>query len=471
MTVERLAFSLFILGIGFLSYLYGVASARFGLFPYEFMHDAWIGGTALRQVWANSFDKQPPGALSFEAEPGIVPNSVRHEGGALPDRDLILITGGPYELMSVCPEFGCLAWIMDRAGTIYHAWPVGRNEPWGHIAQARGFSQFDDVYPESLHVNDNGDLLVSYQVRDGFPYSVGLAKFDKDGKLLWKHETFSHHWFYVDENGMIYAPSHEIVDSPVAIPGTSQQLVCNEKRIYKDLILVLSPDGTITRRISVLEALFESDYGGLVHLTPDACDPLHLNDVRLLTEEDAPAYTELLGGDMLISFRNLNTIAVLDPATARIKWISSGLTLRQHAPRYLGDNSILVFDNLGGPVDKGGSRIVKIDLASREVSTIFPRADTPPELNFFTEIAGHMDLNANRSRALVSLTMQGRVLEIDLQTGEVLWEYDHVDDVTKYMESAGQDEGKRYARFGINGAYYVEGASFLADAMQQRAAR
>ena len=46
--VERVAFNLFVLGLAFLGYLYGVASARFGLFPYEIVQDAWSGGTALR---------------------------------------------------------------------------------------------------------------------------------------------------------------------------------------------------------------------------------------------------------------------------------------------------------------------------------------------------------------------------------------------------------------------------------------
>jgi len=457
--VERLAFILFIVAMSLLSYLYGVASTRFGLFPYTIVHDAWIGGEALQEVLADEFDRKPPGSLNLQAEPG------RMAGGAPSDRpsgsarDLILMTGGPYMLMPECPELGCLAWIMDRAGAIYHAWPVDEAEPWDEMAKARGFSQVDDVYPESLHLYDNGDLLVSYQGRDMFPYSVGLAKFDENGQLIWKNGTLSHHWFDVGANGMIYAPSHEIVDSPLAIPGTDRALDCEDKKIYEDVIVVLAPDGTVARRISVLQALFDSGYGGLVSLTQDACDPLHLNDVRLLTEDDAPDYPGLSAGDMLVSLRNLNTTAILDSASARIKWLTSGLTVRQHAPRYLGDNDILIFDNLGGPQDKGGSRLARIDLASPEASTLFPVAATPPEVNFLSGVAGHIDLDAERSRALVSLIMQGRVLEIDLRTGAVLWEYDHVQDVGDYLRS--RDEDERFARFGINGAYYVEDADFL----------
>jgi hypothetical protein len=468
--MERLAFGLFALGLGLLSYLYGVASTKFELFPYEYVHDAWSGGKALYEVWADEFDRMPPGAISLEPGPARIELAARDVSPAGPGRDLILVIGGPYKLTSECPELGCLAWIMDRQGTVYHAWPLDRTEPWGELGRARGFSE-DDVYPSSLHLYDNGDLLVSYHVRDAYPYSVGMAKFDKDGKLLWKNAIFSHHDFYVDENGMIYAPSHKIVDSPLAIPGTHRQLECEDRKIYEDLILVLAPDGTVTRRISVLQVLFDSGYGGLVSLTTDMCDPLHSNHVRLLTRDDAPAYPTLAVGDMLISVRNLNTIAILDSETARVKWITSGQTVRQHSPNYLGANDILAFDNLGGPKDKGGSRLAKINLATEATTTLFPGADTPPELNFFTDGAGEIELDASRERALVSLTLQGRGLEIDLRTGDVLWEYDDVHDVTEYVGSTGEGEPKQYARFGLSGIYYVESASFLADVRRPMAAR
>ena len=43
---------LFVLGFAFLSYLYGVASSRFSLFPYEIVREAWIAGKALREAIA-----------------------------------------------------------------------------------------------------------------------------------------------------------------------------------------------------------------------------------------------------------------------------------------------------------------------------------------------------------------------------------------------------------------------------------
>ena len=165
--------------------------------------------------------------------------------------------------------------------------------------------------------------------------------------------------------------------------------------------------------------------------------------MRQRTRDYRPEY-------MLISIRNLNTVAVIDGTSTHIKWIASGLTLRQHAPRYLRGNRILVFDNLGGSANQGGSRLAEIDLASHAVTTLFPRMNTPPELDFFSEIAGHVSLDSERSRALVSLTMRGRIVEVDLRTGEVLWEYENTYDVTPYTEASGKGADQRFAKIRLH---------------------
>ena len=78
----------------------------------------------------------------------------------------------------------------------------------------------------------------------------------------------------------------------------------------------------------------------------------------------------------------------------------------------------------------------------------------------FTEVAGQLDLDAARERVLVALTMEGRAMEIDLRTGEVLWEHDEIHDMTEYM---GAEEGdpRQYARLAVSGLYYVDDPSFL----------
>jgi hypothetical protein len=55
------------------------------------------------------------------------------------------------------------------------------------------------------------------------------------------------------------------------------------------------------------------------------------------------------------------------------------------------------------------------------------------------DAAGHID-HPDGSRAAVSLSDQGRVLEIDLQKGNVLWELVNSHDLTRY-DQFGSAEG------------------------------
>jgi Arylsulfotransferase (ASST) len=456
--MDRLFAILFVIGLTGMSYLYGVASAKFALFPYEFVHQGWLAANALRE--ALSDDSNLPGVVAVEtsASPPTPPKS--DDVGA--ERDLILMTGWAGALMDHCPNVGCFAWIMNRQGKIHHAWAIDPEEPWGDTTQMSGFTRVENFYPSSLHLYDNGDLLVSYQGHNTYPYSVGLAMFDKAGKLLWKNELHSHHKLNVDGQGTIYTPAHKLIDSPLKLGVTDQELRCETRKIYDDVVYIIGRDGAVIDEISILRSLIDSGFSGLVALTPDTCDPIHLNYVDLLRAQDVSEYPGLSRGDLLVSMRHINALAIINRYTKQVKWLVSGLTIQQHNPRYIGNNKILVLDNLGGDAAKGGTRLVEIDLSSRRAVTVFPTADTP-DLDFFTRISGYFDLDEQRSRALVALSLQGRVLEIDLRTHKVLWEYTNVHDVSKYLENKGEESKGNFSTFAISAVYYVSRPSFLSN--------
>ncbi|MEO1019316.1 MAG: arylsulfotransferase family protein [Pseudomonadota bacterium] len=457
----RLAILLFALGISGLAYLYGVASTKFGLFPANVVEEAWLAAKALREAWNSDFQDRPPGAVALSSEPPILTDA---GAGDIPpaDEGLILMTGAPDVLTTHCPELGCLAWLMDRSGKIYHVWPIDPAIDWGETLS--GFNSIENIIPHGSHVFDNGDLLVSFQGRNTFPFGVGLAKFDKDGQLLWKSESNVHHWFDIDEEGNIFTPAHRLIDSPLQIGVMERELVCADKKIYDDLVEVFAQDGEVLEQFSLTEVMIDSGYGSLLELTRNDCDPLHLNDVEVLDAADAAAYPRFAAGDLLVSINSLNAIAVLDGTTKQVKWLISGMMSYQHNPRFSGDNKILVFDNRAGEARQGGSRLVEIDVGTHEFEAIFPHEATPDEIDFYTSVAGHFDMNEERDRALVSLSLQGRVLEIDLEAGEVLWEFENVHDVARYLEAEGKEADTDYAIFGITGAYYAGVPAFLESA-------
>lgn len=460
--------NLFILSFCVLTYLLGGLSVTFEMFPYQWFSDAKLAYEALEQAVPEEILTSRPTKFEGLEEDGLTGPTVLQGGQCSVGADeLILVNGGYYQMMSECPNFGCLAWIMERDGSIRHVWEVDPQEVWGDVKRIAGFNQPDNMYPAGMHLYENGDLLVVFQARNTYPYAVGIARFDKDSNLLWKVENYGHHWPSVDDDGLIYVPSLNPVDSPLVLGDTSAKVVCGAKKIYEDLIRVYSPDGKLLKSISVTQALLKSGYIGLVYegnrsgvLEYDECDPTHLNDVRVLSRDIADQYPGLNAGDILVSMRNNNTVAVIDKHTELIKMVLTGKTLLQHSPSFIGSGRIAVFDNNGGPKEKGGSRILSIDLLNGEVKTLFPRSSTPKDVDFYTHNGGRLVVHPSGSRALVSLTRRGRVVEVDFETGKVLWEYVNTHDLGPYLATKGDLRSEIYARFTTSGAYYVINPKF-----------
>jgi hypothetical protein len=178
-------------------------------------------------------------------------------------------------------------------------------------------------------------------------------------------------------------------------------------------------------------------------------DPTHLNDVRLIDDALAARHPGMTAGDVLVSLRNLNAVGVLDLDRREFTWIMTGATILQHSPRFHG-SGILVLDNLGGMEATGGSQLVEIDLKSRRCQTIFPRAGVKLPGVFSSPIAGHLDL-AHGNRALVTVWGGSKLWEIDLDSGEVIWEYIYVDPVDGHGRHFSTSKYVRAASFEMNG--------------------
>ena len=91
------------------------------------------------------------------------------------------------------------------------------------------------------------------------------------------------------DDGRIFVPALRIDSRPFPIAQTEANICCGAGKVYNDTVLILDSDGNKLDEIPMLEALFESGWGGLF-TRPDSAvhtadlvtdDPLHLNDVRI----------------------------------------------------------------------------------------------------------------------------------------------------------------------------------------------
>jgi hypothetical protein len=453
----------------FLSIVYGALSVHFNWWPSNFIADAKLAATALLSTQEEELSKNWPTSMErFDNSGYTKPTVIDHGSDPNFEDDLIFVLGGHQQLRPNCPMNGCIAWLMDKKGAIQHVWDIGPELIWKNTEHIEGFNRASNIYPVGAHLYKNGDLLLTYQGRNTFPYGVGLAKFDKDSNLLWKKMNFSHHWLSVDKDGFIYVPVFSPLDTPVQLGKSKLQIECSGGVLQEDVIAILDPDGNEVDRISVLQSLVDSDYLGLVFqaihsdrplpLKYSECDPTHLNDIRVISEEDAATSPHLIAGNLIVSLRSINTIAIIDRHTKLITWLSSGRTVLQHSPRYMGDNTLLAFDNLGDSGTRGGSRVIRIDMDTDAIKTIYPNAASPDIASFISSTAGQIELSSDRKRALISLTRQGQTLEVDLVSGTLLWEFLNIHDVRDIVDTT--DNEGTYARFATKTVSYFNDAGF-----------
>ena len=179
-------------------------------------------------------------------------------------------------------------------------------------------------------------------------------------------------------------------------------------------------DGELKREISVLQTIHESDYGFLLpsiahekgakkgrHL-----DVTHTNHVEVfdgvLADRD-PIYA---AGNILISMRQINTIAILDGSSSEIIWVWGPTNVTfQHHPTLLDNGHILLFDN-----GLKRSRVLEIDPLTGRVAW-----DYSPKSGFFSLSRGSNQRLAN-GNTLITESDRGYVLEVTPR-GRTVWKF------------------------------------------------
>ena len=182
----------------------------------------------------------------------------------------------------------------------------------------------------------------------------------------------------------------------------------------------------------------------------DHCDPLHLNSVHVLGKDaEGAGEDDLAPGDLMVSLRNLDAFAVLDRRTHRVKRLVRGSFAWQHAVLHLEGSRFLMLDNHGEVWgdEKGSSRLLMVDVANGEETTIFPNAATPGDLRsfFYTWVRGDISLSPDRRRVIVTISHSGRAFEVRLSDGALLTLFHDVHDVSHRNAWQAQTPGVSYS--------------------------
>ncbi len=290
------------------------------------------------------------------------------------------------------------AFLVDMSGRVLWKWTVDRytasigRHPW----------------IEHFELLPDGSVLAALK-------DDAVVKLDRDSNVVWATPLRVHHDLWVGGSGDIWALSHELRIVPS---------ICPDLPIEADAIAVLSSAGQRKREIPILDLLERSGYGYLIPRLAGAPLPngqkelevFHTNHVETFDGSRAALSPLFRAGNLLVSIRNLNVIAIVDGSTERIVWLwGPGNLTYQHDPRLLENGDILVFDN-----GTARSQVIEVD----------PRTDRvvwrwAPPSGFFSEIQGAVQRLPN-GNTLVTESGAGRAYEID-RSGNVVWSFANPD--------------------------------------------
>ena len=120
-------------------------------------------------------------------------------------------------------------------------------------------------------------------------------------------------------------------------------------------------------------------------------------------------------GNLLVSFRALDTIAVVNPIEERVVWALRGDFRKQHDPKILSSGRMLLYDNVG----RGDqSAILELDPTTWQVAWQFVGSIATP---FLSRTLGTAQALPN-DNILITESDNGRAFEIT-RDGDVVWEY------------------------------------------------
>ena len=222
-----------------------------------------------------------------------------------------------------------------------------------------------------------------------------------------------------------------------------------------DTVQVLDGGGRLVRKLSLMDALIASPFRAVLQETRDPCDPLHLNFIDQLGP-DALETSWMAPGDYVVSMRNLNAFAIVDPQDGRFKRLVRGTFFQQHSVQHLAVGKFLLFDNHGGYGSGSPSRLLMVDLETGLETTIFPNPATPDSLRtLFSDVQGKIDISPDRERVIVTFSGASQAVEVRLSDGAVLHTFASLHDVSN-VPRIPEDRLTRAARFRLYGVDYLK---------------
>jgi hypothetical protein len=387
-----------IIAIAFLAFIGGGFVVLTKAFPYEYLHNAHEAIVALyKQTEYNSPFRTNLWRPARTDQRGVTINKSGE-------------TYAGYTFYSSSHAQKAMLIAMD--GTMVHEWRLPIQQVWNN--PKRKLRPAGYIFWEFPYLFPNGDVIALVVGMGDTPWGYGLIKMNKDSEVIWTYFDHVHHHLDIADDGKIYVltndiRTHKIPNYPNLTPPR-----------IDDYVTVLSPDGKLLKKVSILDAMLRSPYGRMLHTTAWDIkqDFLHTNSVEVIDRKAASRLPFAEEGQVLLSLRDIDTVALLDLDKEQIVWALRGPWHRQHDADMLPNGNILLFDNWGHYGPGGPTRVIEFKPSPLNIVWNYRGTEKHPLVSAIR--SGQQRLpNGN---TLITESDGGRLLEVT-RGGKVVWEY------------------------------------------------
>lgn len=306
-------------------------------------------------------------------------------------------SAGGYNFVTLAGKPGAV--LLDMDGQEVWRWTIRPVDIWPEL-DAEKDSVRNLAWRRAVLLPD-GDVV-------GIWSGYGIARIDKDSRLKWAHFLPVHHDLQVHSDGSVVTLTRKPQRVDWVRPGED---------ILVDYALRLAPDGAVLNELDLLQAWkrnrdFASIWNSKERSSPDV---FHTNSIQVLDDRLEEGGEAFASGNLLLSMRHLNSIAIVHPGMKKVVWHLEAGFAAQHDPRVVGPNRILLFDNKGAG-DK--SRLLEYDVVLQKAVWRFIGNKQVP---FFTQDCGHAQRLWN-GNTLVNESAAGRAFELR-EDGRLVWEW------------------------------------------------
>lgn len=268
-----------------------------------------------------------------------------------------------------------------------------------------------------------------------------VVEFGQDGKLVWKY-TDSERGLHHDAERMANGNTLLVCNRDLKRPEISR------RTLKDDCLIEVDPKGKIVWEWQTADHYMELNlddaakadimtaYGAAVTTVPaTSFDWAHMNAASPIPEGTGNNDPRFKAGNVVVSYRTLNTVAVVDKESKKIVWTAIGTTLGQHHTHMIagglpGAGHILVFDNGNNNVgmnprrqqSRPNSRVVEINPVDNKIVWEYnAEKSNRPMWTFVSHYISGAERQPN-GNTLITEGSNGRVFEVT-PSGEIVWEF------------------------------------------------